>query len=246
MEDAPLMPTRTTQLLGPPLVLALALLGASCVSEGRYRDLQETAAFYEQGYHDYERYVPSLEAENQRLSDELALLRAGAPVPAGFHDDLDLRVAELQGLIERVGAPAGELSAYAIEGGVGYTLSDAVLFDSGSTAVKPEGLDVLARLAAELSTRGTGPIWVRGHTDDVPVKRPETLARFPHGNLQLSTARAVEVAAALIAAGLDPARVSVAGLGDREPLVPNDSAANRARNRRVEIHVFDEPEPEGP
>lgn len=232
--------------------LLLGLLSASCVSEGKYNDLMETADFYQQGYHDYERYVPSLEADNERLRSELELLQTGAAVPAGFHEDLDGRMVELQALMDRIGAPAGGLSAYPIEGGVGYSLSDTILFASGSTEITDEGRALLARLAGELVERGgtteIGRIWVRGHTDDVPVLKPESLERFPHGNLQLSAARAIEAAAALLATGeVDPALVVVVGFGPHAPVVPHGDAESRASNRRVELHVIDAGSPgEGP
>jgi chemotaxis protein MotB len=79
---------------------------------------------------------------------------------------------------------------------------------------------------------------VRGHTDSDPVVRPATLQKFPHGNLQLSAARAVEVASVLTASGGVPKdMVAVAGFGPYEPLVTNDSADNKRLNRRVEIFV---------
>jgi chemotaxis protein MotB len=70
--------------------------------------------------------------------------------------------------------------------------------------------------------------------------KPATVEKFPHGNLQLSSARAVEVAAALIGTKRVEARdVTVAGFGPYEPLKPNDSAENKRLNRRVEIFVAD-------
>jgi chemotaxis protein MotB len=81
---------------------------------------------------------------------------------------------------------------------------------------------------------------VRGHTDSDPVSKPSTKQKFPHGNLQLSAMRAVEVAAAL--AGTDKVKsrdIVVAGFGQHDPLKKNDNADNKRMNRRVEIFVAD-------
>ncbi len=77
-----------------------------------------------------------------------------------------------------------------------------------------------------------------GHTDSVPVKKPQTLERFPHGNLQLSAARAVEVAASMIEdAGIARENVIVMGFGPNDPVAPNTTAEGRQQNRRVDIFV---------
>ena len=78
-----------------------------------------------------------------------------------------------------------------------------------------------------------GKIVVAGHTDDVPIKT----ARF-RSNWDLSAARAVSVLHELIRdGGLDPARLIAEGHGEAHPLVPNDTADNRAINRRVELVI---------
>lgn len=109
------------------------------------------------------------------------------------------------------------------------------LFASGSAAVNSAYLPLLARIAAALKTE-PGAVLVTGHTDDRPIFTP----RFP-SNWHLSQARA-EAVKALLAAGLnEPGRaIAAEGRADSEPLAPNDSAANRARNRRVEIVLLRE------
>jgi chemotaxis protein MotB len=77
----------------------------------------------------------------------------------------------------------------------------------------------------------TGAITVSGHTDNVPV-RPGGAYR---SNWDLSAARAASVGHELLAAGLDPARLMVTGHADTQPRAVNDSLANRALNRRVDI-----------
>src|SRR5438067_1546068 len=88
---------------------------------------------------------------------------------------------------------------------------------------------VIARIAAALDAL-PGAIVVSGHTDDQPIRT----ARFP-SNWELSTERARSVASLMSAELRDPARLRAEGLADSEPVLPNDSAANRAKNRRVAI-----------
>lgn len=85
--------------------------------------------------------------------------------------------------------------------------------------------DVLAEIPGRLT--------VEGHTDDVPIRT----SRF-YSNWDLSAARAAAVANALLAVEeVEPTRLAVKGLADTNPRVSNDTADNRAKNRRVEIIV---------
>lgn len=88
---------------------------------------------------------------------------------------------------------------------------------------------VIARIAAALDAL-PGGIVVSGHTDDQPIRT----ARFP-SNWELSTERARSVASLMSAELRDPGRLRAEGLADSDPLLPNESAANRAKNRRVAI-----------
>jgi chemotaxis protein MotB len=112
-------------------------------------------------------------------------------------------------------------------------VTDGVLFDSGSAALRPEGQRVLDQLAPALAALPE-PLSVEGHTDD----RPIATAAFP-SNWELSTARATTVLRYLTdVKGLNPARMTAAGYADQRPLVPDTDDANRALNRRVEIVVI--------
>jgi chemotaxis protein MotB len=120
--------------------------------------------------------------------------------------------------------------------GLAIVLSDTVLFSAGSADLRPEGRKILIQLAGHLSA-GTNQVRVEGHSDDSPVRK--TVDRYPLGNLQLSGERALRVADFLVKEGGIPSRmVSFAGYGEHQPVVANDSAANRAKNRRVEIVVL--------
>lgn len=135
-------------------------------------------------------------------------------------------------LIGRLKALQRELGFMALEGpdGVLIRFEDLLLFDFGKAEISPGGLKLLDRLAAELRAADC-LIRVEGHTDDVPIRT----RRYP-SNWDLSIARAVNVVKHLAyASGIEPRRLSAVGYGASRPLVPNDSAANRSKNRRVEL-----------
>ena len=101
---------------------------------------------------------------------------------------------------------------------------------SATPAAGQEAL--LGRIAMALKQL-PGTVLVTGHSDSSPIRT----ARFP-SNWHLSQERADAVQARLVADGLPAERVRAEGRADAEPLVPNDSASNRALNRRVEITLM--------
>jgi len=103
-------------------------------------------------------------------------------------------------------------------------------FPSGSASLETDSVDTLSKVGRLVGAM-TGAITVSGHTDNVPV-RPGGAYR---SNWDLSAARAASVGHELLAAGLDPARLMVTGHADTQPRATNDSPANRALNRRVDI-----------
>ena len=105
-------------------------------------------------------------------------------------------------------------------------------FASGSADLHPEFAGMVARVGDSLA-RIPGEIAVEGHTDEIPI----STARF-RSNWDLSAGRAAAVANALLSGpSVEPQRVRVQGHAETRPRVANDSAANRALNRRVEIVV---------
>ena len=121
------------------------------------------------------------------------------------------------------------------EGAVVIRFDDVAFFSSGGERLTSD-FEALIALVATILINTEGTIVVQGHTDDVPI----STRRF-QSNWELSTARAVSVVEALLQdPGIEPSRIVVEGHADNRPLVPNDSAANRSRNRRVEIQIMAE------
>ncbi len=127
--------------------------------------------------------------------------------------------------------PGADVDAIAAIGAaMRLNLDSKVLFDSGKSILKPAGKEVLKELVKSIQVLKKGNVIVEGHTDDVGSK--ET-------NRKLSLARAKSVSSEL--KKLIPNKNfkwREKGLGESKPLVENDSDANRAKNRRVEILVL--------
>lgn len=105
-------------------------------------------------------------------------------------------------------------------------------FPSGSAELTWEFEGLLLEMAKVLADM-PGELTVEGHTDDIPIRT----SRF-YSNWDLSAARSAAVANVLLATGdVTPTRLAVKGLADTKPRVPNTSAENRAKNRRVEIII---------
>ena len=105
-------------------------------------------------------------------------------------------------------------------------------FDSGLADLRGDFVPVLNKISG-LIDNNSGDVTISGHTDNVPI----ATERF-RSNWELSTSRAVSVAHALLAQSeIDPVRVQVTGHADTQPRATNDSAEDRAKNRRVDISI---------
>jgi type VI secretion system protein ImpK len=104
------------------------------------------------------------------------------------------------------------------------------LFAPASATLVPEREVLMGRIGDALAHAGGQQVLVTGHTDNSPMRS----ARFP-SNWHLSQERARTVRELLIAHNVPAARIQAEGRADSEPLVANDSAGNKAMNRRVEI-----------
>jgi len=114
-------------------------------------------------------------------------------------------------------------------------IDDRISFDSGSAELKKEILPALGKITRILGDFPEYNIVVEGHTDNVPIR-----TRQFRDNWQLSTERALAVLNYVLNQDrkLNQARFSAAGYAEFNPIVSNDSAANRALNRRVDIVVI--------
>jgi len=136
----------------------------------------------------------------------------------------------------------GNIEITNLRGELSVNVLDKILFDSGKTVIKPEGLAVLKRVGDILKGVEDKKIVVEGHTDNVPIS-PALKSRFPT-NWELSTARAVVVVRYLHEkVGIDPALLWASGVSEYHPVADNATGEGKARNRRIEIILKPMPQP---
>ena len=129
---------------------------------------------------------------------------------------------------------AGQLEVRTTAGAATVILKGDGLFASGDAAVRQSQIPVLQAVASALG-QIPGQVLITGHTDDVPIRS----IRYP-SNWHLSKERAESVRD-ILATSVDPGRLIAEPRSSNEPLVDNDSAANRALNRRVEVTLYASP-----
>jgi chemotaxis protein MotB len=118
-------------------------------------------------------------------------------------------------------------------GKVYVSMDNSLLFNSGSWTVQDKGRLALERLAKVLASNKDVRIEVEGHTDNDAYRGAGQVL----DNWDLSVMRATAVTKILTGKGVDAARVSAVGRGEFQPLVPNDTPENKAKNRRTEIII---------
>jgi chemotaxis protein MotB len=128
----------------------------------------------------------------------------------------------------------GAVQINQLKGKLTLNLVDKVLFKPGEADVNADGQKVLDHIGEVLNNVKDKDIRIEGHTDDRPISG-ELKSRYPT-NWELSAARATAVARYLQDNdGVDPKRLIVTGYGEYRPIIANDTAENRALNRRIEI-----------
>lgn len=130
-----------------------------------------------------------------------------------------------------VGFNSDELTLEIRDGKVYVSMSDKLLFKSGSTAVEPKGVDALKALADVLNKNPDIQILVEGHTDNVPIKT----AMFKD-NWDLSVGRATVITRLMNEKyGVAATRMTASGRGEYYPKASNETPEGKAKNRRTEI-----------
>ncbi|MCR9264313.1 MAG: OmpA family protein [Flavobacteriaceae bacterium] len=139
----------------------------------------------------------------------------------------------LTDLETRSGVPGADVDAVAAIGGaLRLNLDSSVLFEFGKYDLRPEAETLLMELIPQIEGMGKGTIVVEGHTDNVGSAQ---------ANKQLSEQRANSVSIllkSLMSASADHFSWEIRGLGDTQPIAPNDNDENRQKNRRVELLVL--------
>jgi len=168
-----------------------------------------------------------LEADNQALSAEKNAL---LPEKAAAKAQYDSLLNKLQGEVQE-----GQLKITQFKNMLTVDVAEKIFFDSGKAALKPQGREVLKKVAEALAQYPDKLVRVIGHTDNVPLSKNAPFA----GNWELSVARATNVVRTLQDAGLPASRLVAAGRGESAPVADNGTPEGRQKNRRIEIAVLD-------
>lgn len=121
-----------------------------------------------------------------------------------------------------------------VEKGVVYiSLSDKVLFKSGSYNVTTRAKEILGKVAMVIANKPNFEAMVEGHTDDRPFKSGVLI-----DNWDLSVKRATAIVRLLQELGIEPERLVASGRSHYVPLVENNTAENRSINRRTRILIL--------
>jgi outer membrane protein OmpA-like peptidoglycan-associated protein len=195
------------------LVVGLAaLVGCAGVSKEKYQAKEAEAAKYKQSSEEQGSKATALENKVTTLEQQNSTLQTQ-------NQDLESKLSETSS------AKAALLEKTPLR------LNERLLFKENSSKLTPESKRALDSVAEAIIAQSKDKtVIVTGHTDNTEGGKHADAKRW-----QLSSTRALEVAKYLAGRGLDPMLIAVAGFGQARPVAPNDSLANKALNRRVEI-----------
>jgi len=174
-----------------------------------------------------------LEAGLQGMKSEYEACKKATEEARQYGEKLKQREADLRDRLQKE-LTDKDVQISQLKGQLTVSVLDKILFKSGRADILPAGLAVLEKVARVL-VQTDDMIRVEGHTDNVPISA--ALKAKYYSNWELSAARAASVVRyfQLGEHKLDPLRLEAVGFAEYRPVAPNDSDANKQRNRRVEI-----------
>jgi chemotaxis protein MotB len=173
-----------------------------------------------------------LESELEGKMQEIEVCRKAAAAANEYSEKLKQREADLRNKLQKELADK-DVAISRLKDQLSVQVLDKILFKTGRADIQPAGQAVLEKLATVLKDTDD-MIRVEGHTDNVPIGAQLKGKYF--SNWELSGARASSVVRYFQdQGGIDPLRLEPVGFGEYRPVAPNDSDADKQRNRRVEI-----------
>ena len=175
----------------------------------------------------------NLEEKQNRLDEAERNLKAREKRVKELEDAIAARDAKAKALRQRLadallGFQSSDLTVEERNGKVYVSLSQNLLFATGSATLDRKGVDALKKLSEVLNRPGQEDIniMVEGHTDT---------DGNPRLNWELSTRRSLSIIDELVKNRVEPERLTAAGRGQHAPIADNRTEAGKARNRRTEI-----------
>ena len=129
---------------------------------------------------------------------------------------------------------ASDLTVETRNGKIYVSMTEKLLFQSGSIQVDGKGVDALKQLAQAIKNQQNIQIMIEGHTDNVPISRT---SQYFQDNWDLSVLRATSITRILINNGVKPNQVLPAGKGEYSPITSNSTKEDRQKNRRTDIVI---------
>lgn len=142
-------------------------------------------------------------------------------------------LALVTSLKREVGINDPDIEVDVEKGVVFISIADKLLFQSGSYNVTSQAKNVLEKVAKVVNSKPNFECMVEGHTDDLPYRKEPLL-----DNWDLSVKRSTSIIRVLEGLGVQPNQLIAAGRSSHVPLVSNDTAANRSKNRRTRIVIL--------
>ena len=166
-----------------------------------------------------------------------AMLLVSGCVTKNAYDKEAQMAAEYEALNQKLSAElsADQVQISRMQNELKVTMVNEILFPEAGWRLSSKGEQTLAKIVPTLSNLSGQQVVVQGFTDNEPIG-PELRSRFP-SNLELSSARADDVAHFLISKGVPSNSVSAQGFGEARPVASNTTPEGRAKNRRVEIVI---------
>jgi chemotaxis protein MotB len=222
--------TRTVGISAVMVLLGAAFTATGCCEKekGEISSLRADKERLMMANSEYQEQINSLEVKNADLREDLA-------ATSQTLEQKNQLIAELQAR-EPV-APRQEAEGWTTTPfGAKVSVGSDVLFSPGRATLTKAGQGELDKVVSAIRSNYAGlPVRVYGFTDSDPIQKTKKLWQ---DNLDLSANRAMAVTRYLRDKGVDAARIETVAMGETHPVAPNDSKANKARNRRVEIFVI--------
>lgn len=224
------------------LVLSGMLLASTaCVSTERYDAASQEIDNQDEVIRELRRKNTDMAGQLERLRNELDLAKMENARLKGNEaaaDELARLKKEFADLKNRFTSIDDSVTMRQTSEGTALSVEGEVLFQTASDKISTRGEEILAKICERL-LQTNARIRIDGHTDNVPIVKRR--GKYPLGNLELSGARALQVAWFLTEKCNFPRdRVYYAGYGQERPVASNETEEGRRRNRRVEILLLGE------
>jgi chemotaxis protein MotB len=204
----------------------LSAMLAGCASTEKYKKLEADYNSLQTRYSGLQAGYSACKEQVAQVEKEKADLLSREEKSKSTYEQL---MSQLQKEVSE-----GQVTISQYEDKLTVNVAEKIFFDSGSAELKPGGKEVLGKLGRIVKGLTDKVIRVEGHTDNVPISK-SLRATYPT-NWELSAARAINVVRFLQdSAGVPPEMLMAAGFGEYRPIAPNDTPANKQKNRRIEI-----------